>query len=90
MVLSSICLVHVVNEKNGAQVVAMASISKPDFVEMKKKTEKLTGFFLRIFTIFRDFNLPKNELMKITFINEYYMRRCGDEVKENVLTHHDR
>lgn len=45
MVLSSICLVHVVNEKNRAQVVAMASISKPDFVEMKKKTEKLTGFF---------------------------------------------
>lgn len=90
MVLSSICLVHVVNEKNGAQVVAMASISKPDFVEMKNKNGEVNLLFLRIFTIFRNVNLPKNELMEITFINEYYMRRCGDEVKENVLTHHDR
>lgn len=62
MVLSSICLVHVVNEKNGAQVVAMASISKPDFVEMKKKTEKLTSFFYVFLRYFVILTSPKMNL----------------------------
>lgn len=64
MVLSSICLVHVVNEKNGAQVVAMASISKPDFVEMKKKTGKLTGFFYVFLRYFVILTSPKMNLWK--------------------------
>lgn len=64
MVLSSICLVHVVNEKNRAQVVAMASISKPDFVEMKKKTEKLNGFFYVFLRYFVMLTSPKMNLWK--------------------------
>lgn len=64
MVLSSICLVHVVNEKNRAQVVAMAPISKPDFVEMKKKTEKLTGFFYVFLRYFVMLTSPKMNLWK--------------------------
>lgn len=64
MVLSSICLVHVVNEKNGAQVVAMAYISKPDFVEMKKKTEKLTCFFYVFLRYFVMLTSPKMNLWK--------------------------
>lgn len=64
MVLSSICLVHVVNEKNRAQVVAMASISKPDFVEMKKKTEKLTSFFYVFLRYFVMLTSPKMNLWK--------------------------
>ena len=64
MVLSSICLVHVVNEKNRVQVVAMASISKPDFVEMKKKTEKLTGFFYVFLRNFVMLTSPKMNLWK--------------------------
>lgn len=64
MVLSSICLVHVVNEKNRAQVVAMAPISKPDFVEMKKKTEKLTCFFYVFLRYFVMLTSPKMNLWK--------------------------